>query len=110
MLEFKAFDSSGHCLKETKLYSIGGGFIVSQEMAEDSRIKKPVVSHPYNSAASSWKFVRVITWALQNSWWQMNVFGRTPQEVREGILALWQVMDESIERGCRREIDYYLAV
>ncbi len=32
-----------------------------------------------------------------------KAFGRTPEEVREDLLALWQVMRACVTRGCTRE-------
>jgi L-serine dehydratase len=106
-MEFKAFDASGTCFKSAKLYSVGGGFIVSQEDLAAESCAQETRDFPYafDSAAALMALcarhelsIADLMRANERQW-------RTLDEVRAGILKIWRVMDESIERGCRREVD-----
>jgi L-serine dehydratase len=107
-MEFRAYDAADRLISALKLYSIGGGFIVSEEeMAKDSRIQDPhEFPYPYSDAASLMALCKQHNLTIPQVMMANECVWRSEDEVRAGILRLWQVMDESIERGCRREVDY----
>jgi L-serine dehydratase len=104
---FKAFDEANLLLAEQALYSIGGGFIVSEkEMSEDTRPQDPhVFPYPYRNAVELMELCETNQLSIPQIMMANECVLRSEQDVRKGILHLWQVMDESIERGCRRERD-----
>src|SRR5918992_2244122 len=78
----------------------------ARDDAGHDRIKPDdtVLPHPFGTAAE------LLEWTgktgLSISSVMMNnerAFGRSPAEVRSGLLELWQVMRESVTRGCARE-------
>ena len=56
-MRFTAFDASGAALLTRVYYSVGGGFIVSEEVAQDGSTQKvlapdvTVLTHPFHSGA-----------------------------------------------------------
>lgn len=100
---FKAFDVDNKLIKEMTLYSVGGGFIVSEN---EEQYEEDVVSrsfpYPFETAAELAtlclkhdKTIAEIAMANECVW-------RDEADVRAGVLNIWSVMDDSIHRGCNR--------
>lgn len=106
-MEFKALNASGEYVAHQKLYSIGGGFIVSEEeMAKDVRHhEERSFPYPYDSADALMKLCSQHNMTISQIMMANERVWRPEAEVRSGILKIWEVMNDSIERGCRREID-----
>ena len=97
-LKFCAYDEGGHDLLEATYYSVGGGFVVKEgeESLEDPiRLPFPVqtarelMQHCLGEGSCIWEIV------LENekAW-------RKPAQVKEDLLAVWEVMKQSMYRGC----------
>ncbi|WP_030169637.1 L-serine ammonia-lyase [Spirillospora albida] len=105
-MRFTAFDASGEELRSRVYYSVGGGFVVDETAAGADRIKPDdtVLPHRFDSAAElldrcAETGLSISALMLENE----RAFGRTPEEIRAGLLELWQVMRASVTRGCTRE-------
>ncbi|MDL4821956.1 L-serine ammonia-lyase [Actinomadura opuntiae] len=105
-MRFTAFDASGDELRSKVYYSVGGGFIVDENATGADRIKPDdtVLPHRFDTAAELLDRCRetglsVSALMLENE----KAFGRTEQEIRAGLLTLWQVMRACVTRGCTRE-------
>jgi L-serine dehydratase len=104
-MRFTARDASGQELLECVYYSIGGGFVVDEAEAAEDRLTEDntQLPFPYRSgddllrmAAESGKSVSEMTLANELSW-------RSEAEIRSGLLRIWEVMQQCVERGCRQE-------
>jgi L-serine dehydratase len=113
-MRFSAFDSGGGLLLEQIFFSIGGGFIVSaaelggeQTAAGDAR----GVPYPFHSAQellerAAAANITISQLMLANEC-ALAESGRgaiaAEEEVRKGILRIWQVMRECTQRGIESE-------
>ncbi|TYK52936.1 L-serine ammonia-lyase [Actinomadura decatromicini] len=105
-MRFTALDADGNELRSKVYYSVGGGFILDETATGADRIKPDdtVLPHPFDTAADLLDRCRetglsVSALMLENE----RAFGRTPDEIRAGLLELWAVMAACVERGCTRE-------
>lgn len=103
-LIFEAKDVDGKLVLEKKYYSIGGGFVVSEDETEQSESEESDnVPHLYNSAKEllnigeqEGKSIAEIAWANELSF-------ANEDNIRRNIHKIWAVMNECIERGLRRD-------
>jgi L-serine dehydratase len=104
-MRFTARDAAGQALVECDYYSIGGGFVVDDTEAAGDRLTSDDtrLPFPYGSgdellqmAAASGKSVSQMTLANELCW-------RSEAEIRAGLLRIWEVMQQCVERGCRQE-------
>ncbi len=103
-MRFSAFDSAGAALDERVYYSIGGGFVVTQDQAGQNRLVKDEtpLPHPFRSAEDllreGGRHGRRI-WELMLA---NETVWRRPEEVRARLLEIWAAMRACVERGCRQ--------
>jgi len=104
-MRFTAYDEQGSELQTRLYYSVGGGFVVDESASDgDVVVDDPTkVRYPFSTAEELLAQCRehglsisALMLANEQAW-------RTESEVREGLLALWKVMQSSIDRGCRAE-------
>jgi L-serine dehydratase len=100
-MRFTAFSSTGEQLRERDYYSVGGGFVVSDDEAASDRIVKDETPLPYafssgdellHLCASNDLRIADIMLANEQAW-------RSEQEVRAGLLNIWAAMQSCILRG-----------
>jgi L-serine dehydratase len=104
-MRFTVFDSTDAEIYTKQFYSIGGGFVVGDERAEnDQLIQDPVsVEYPFFScdelleiARETGKSIAEIVLANEQAW-------RTTAEIEVGLKTIQQTMNACIERGLRTE-------
>ena len=108
-MRFIAFDAGGAEVANRVYYSVGGGFVVSDEVAADgSRLKviapdTTVLAHPFHSGAELLERTaqRGITIAMlmrenERHW-------RSDPEIDAGLLRIWRAMQDCVSRGCRTD-------
>ncbi|GAA0578985.1 L-serine ammonia-lyase [Actinomadura livida] len=105
-MRFTALDAAGDELRARVYYSVGGGFVVDETATGADRIKSDdtVLPHPFDTGTGLLERCRetglsVSALMMENE----EAFGRTPREIREALLGLWDVMKACVTRGCARE-------
>src|SRR3569833_401264 len=105
-MRFTAYDASGSELRQKVFYSVGGGFVVDEDATGADRIKPDdtVVPYPFSSGAdllglTAETGLSIPALMMANE----RAFGRDEASIRAGLLELWQVMRESVSRGCTNE-------
>ncbi|GII01194.1 L-serine ammonia-lyase [Planobispora takensis] len=105
-MRFTAFDEAGEILRQKVYYSVGGGFVVDENATGADRIKADdtVLPHHFTTAAELLAHchetgLSISGLMLENE----KAFGRTEAEIRSGLLHLWQVMTECVNRGIAKE-------
>jgi L-serine dehydratase len=102
-MTFRAVDAEGAELERREYYSVGGGFVLDEDEAGNPVIVEDgtPVRYPFSTgqellahARDSGLRISDIVLANELSW-------RTEAEVREGLLHIWSVMQECVERGIR---------
>ena len=99
-MRFTALASNSSVLREEDYYSIGGGFIVRGDESEASEVSAHAEPpYPFTSGAEMLAKCREnglelyeLVLANERTW-------RSEDEVRVGLLSLWKVMQQCVERG-----------
>ena len=108
-MTFSAFDATGALLGMHTYYSVGGGFVVSEEAAEDgARHGKiapdtTVLPYPFHSADALLAIARANKCSIADIMRANERHWRTDAEIDAGLLRIWNVMQDCVERGCRAE-------
>lgn len=102
-IRFQAFGSQAQVLFEQTYFSIGGGFVINadefaagQPTGEDSN-RFP---HPFRSADELLAICQAEQISIADVVDRNERVLRSPQEIEEGLNAIWQVMLECIQAGC----------
>ena len=102
-MRFAAFDAEGNELASRDYYSVGGGFVVNHDEAADDRIVADTtkVKYPFQSGdellarcEESGLPIAGVILANEQAW-------RSEKEIRDGLLTLWQAMQDCVARGMR---------
>lgn len=108
-LRFTAFDAGGEELASRVYYSVGGGFVVSDEVAADGAKQKviapdtTVLPHPFRSGDELLQRCREMGGPIAAVMRANERHWRTDAEIDAGLLKIWRVMQDCVERGCRTE-------
>lgn len=109
-MRFRAKDSRGKEIASRIYYSVGGGFVVDHEDCNDKQrettTNKPqasLVPYPFTKAKEllahcvrEGKEIWEIVMDNERTW-------RRDEEIRRGILRIWNVMQACVNRGCQQE-------
>ncbi|WP_046114771.1 L-serine ammonia-lyase [Aquincola tertiaricarbonis] len=108
-MRFTAFDAAGAEIANRVYYSVGGGFIVSDEVAADGSKHKVIAPDttalplPFSSGAELLQVcareglsIAGVMRANERHW-------RTDAEIDAGLLNIWAVMQACVQRGCRTD-------
>lgn len=104
-----AYDAEGHELANRCYYSVGGGFIVTDEVAEDGQRQKviaqdtTVLPHPFHSGEDLLNLTRNLRCSIADVMRRNERFWRTDAEIDAGLMRIWKVMQDCVARGCRTE-------
>ncbi|SFU89550.1 L-serine ammonia-lyase [Polaromonas sp. YR568] len=108
-MTFSAFNSSDELLCSYTYYSVGGGFVVSEEVADDGSRHKTiapdttVLPHPFHSGDELLAIANVNQCSIAEIMRRNERFWRTDDEIDRGLLNIWSVMQDCVARGCRAE-------
>jgi L-serine dehydratase len=112
-LRFTAFDAAGAELASRVYYSVGGGFVVSEEVAADGQKQKVIapdttlLPHPFHSGDELLLRCRELDGGSGGSIAQVvrhnERHWRSDADIDAGLLKIWRVMQDRVERGCRSD-------
>lgn len=105
-MRFCAYDAKGKELLLQVWYSVGGGFIVDHETAsKDKHLGEDnhKLPYPFKTADELLRIgrknhlsIRAIIMENEKTW-------KTEEEIKKGLLHIWNVMKKCVERGCKQE-------
>jgi L-serine dehydratase len=104
-VRFTAFDAAGNVLRSGTYFSIGGGFIVAdgEEALPAAATAGKALPYPFASAAELLQMAAEAGLSI----WELMLANesslRSREQVREGILHIWSVMQGCIDRGMTTE-------
>ncbi|WP_371545684.1 L-serine ammonia-lyase [Streptomyces sp. NBC_00554] len=100
-----AYDSSGELVLEKTYYSVGGGFVVDDDAVGEDRIKldDTVLKYPFRTGDELLRLTRETGLSISALMLENERAWRTEEEIREGLLAIWRVMQACTSRGMSRE-------
>ncbi|MCC7255321.1 MAG: L-serine ammonia-lyase [Dokdonella sp.] len=102
-MRFSAYDAQDQELASRDYYSVGGGFVVNHDEAAGDRIVADTTTqmHPFHSGdellaicAASGKTIAQVMLDNETAW-------RSREDVRTGLLRIWQAMQSGVARGIR---------
>jgi L-serine dehydratase len=108
-LRFDALDAQGAELAARTYYSVGGGFVVSEEVAADGSAHKriapdaTVLPHPFRSGEELLALTSTTGLTIAQVMRANETHWRTDAEIDAGLRAIWQAMQQCVERGLRSE-------
>ena len=108
-MTFEAFATDGRMLVESTYYSVGGGFVLSQEAADNthrqSRIAPDttVLPLPFHSGAELLALTAQHGLSIAQVMWRNERHWRTDAQIIAELHALWEVMQDCVRRGCATE-------
>jgi L-serine dehydratase len=100
---FAAIDGTGHTLLEREYYSVGGGFVLDQDEAgRPVLVEDPTpVRYPFTTADQLLQHAAETRLSISEIMLANELSWRSEDEVRSGLLHIWSVMQECVERGSR---------
>jgi L-serine dehydratase len=105
-MRFTALDAAGAELLTRVYYSVGGGFIVSDEVAQDGLKQKviapdaTVLAHPFHSGADLLMLTKQQGCNIAELVRRNEHHWRSNAEIDAGLLQIWAVMQACVLRGC----------
>ncbi|CAN5796238.1 L-serine ammonia-lyase [soil metagenome] len=108
-MRFTAFDAAGAELLARVYYSVGGGFVVSDEVAQDGSRQKviapdtTVLAHPFHSGAELLALSVEHGCSIAELMRRNERHWRTDAEIDAGLLTIWDVMQACVVRGCKTD-------
>ena len=108
-MRFVALDAAGTELANRGYYSVGGGFIVSDEVAADGSRQKviapdaTVLPLPFTSGDALLVLAQQNGLSIAQIMRRNEQHWRTDAEIDTGLMRIWQVMQDCVKRGCRTE-------
>jgi L-serine dehydratase len=100
-----AYDASGAELLTKTYYSVGGGFVVDEDAVGADRIKldDTVLKYPFRTGDELLRLTEETGLSISALMLENERAWRTEQEIREGLLEIWQVMRDCVARGLSQE-------
>ena len=100
-----AFDASGATLLEKTYYSVGGGFVISQDAQGQPALVPDPQPLPYPFSSGDELLLRCGESGLSIAqlMWHNELAWRDAEAVRAGLLRIWNVMQACVQRGIATE-------
>jgi L-serine dehydratase len=108
-VRFSAFDGAGAMLDERRYFSVGGGFVVSQEEADAPAGSVRIVEdrrdlpHPFASGDELLALAQRSGLSIASLLRENERAWRGDAEIDAGLDAIWSAMKSCVERGCRTD-------
>jgi L-serine dehydratase len=104
-MRFTAFDAAGAELSNRVYYSVGGGFVVSDEVAADGSKQKviapdtTVLPHPFHSGDELLAQAKSLGVPIAEVMRRNERHWRSDDETQAGLMKIWDVMQACVKRG-----------
>ncbi|MCX5261059.1 UNVERIFIED_CONTAM: L-serine dehydratase [Streptomyces canus] len=100
-----AYDASGAELMSKTYYSVGGGFVVDEDAVGADRIKldDTVLKYPFRTGDELLRLTKETGLSISALMLENERAWRTEDEIRTGLLEIWEVMRACVRRGMTRE-------
>jgi L-serine dehydratase len=100
-----AYDASGAELLTKTYYSVGGGFVVDEDAVGADRIKldDTVLKYPFRTGDELLRLAEETGLSISALMLENERAWRSEEEIREGLLEIWQVMRDCVARGLSQE-------
>ena len=108
-MRFTARDAGGAAVAERVFYSVGGGFVITEEAAADGLAQKriapdtTVLEFPFHSGDELLEHCKREGLSIAGIMRRNERHWRSDQEIDSGLLRIWDVMQACVKRGCAVE-------
>lgn len=102
-MRFHAYTSDKKNVLSKVYYSIGGGFIATEEDFEQPNTSSTPIPYPFSTAAELLEHCQSQQLSIAKIMLANELTWRSQTEIESGILNIAQVMSECIDNGCRHE-------
>ena len=102
-MRFSAFDDATDLLLSQIYYSIGGGFIVTEEQFTTSKEDEITLPYPFSTSAELLHHCKENNLTIAQVMMKNELIWRDETQIHEGILNLARVMNACIDHGCKHE-------
>ncbi|WP_454784122.1 L-serine ammonia-lyase [Legionella sp. WA2024007413] len=102
-MRFSAFDAHDNVLIEQVYYSIGGGFITTEEDFSKATEDTNPPPYPFSTATQLLELCQKNNLSIAELMLLNEKTWRSVDEIHSGILAIAKVMDDCITNGCQHE-------
>ncbi|MFI6762770.1 L-serine ammonia-lyase [Micromonospora sp. NPDC050417] len=104
-MTFTSYDETGEVVRGRTYYSVGGGFVVDEAAAGADRIiADPTrVPYPFTTGAELLRVTDETGLSISGVMFANERARRGADEIRTGLLEIWRVMQECVERGSHRD-------
>jgi L-serine dehydratase len=108
-MRFVAFDATGKEIANRVYYSVGGGFILSDEVAADGTRQKVIAPNatvlplPFTSGDALLEMAQQHRLSIAQIMRRNERHWRSDAEIDAGLLRIWQVMQDCVRRGCQTD-------
>ena len=108
-MRFAAFDSSGSEIASQIYYSVGGGFIVSDTVANDGSLQKQIVPDAtvlpfaFRSGDALLAMAREHGLSIAQIMRRNEQYWRSDSDIDAGLDRIWLAMQDCVRRGCAAE-------
>ncbi|MEV0329647.1 L-serine ammonia-lyase [Micromonospora echinospora] len=104
-MTFTGYDADGGELRTRTYYSVGGGFVVDEAAAGADRIRPDTtpVRYPFATGVELLEVTTATGLSISEVMLANELSWRSEAEVRAGLLEIWRVMRECVDRGCARD-------
>jgi len=103
-MKFHAYDADGASLREARYLSVGGGFVVTagapntQVLAAGKQLP-----HPFRTGRAMLDMAHASGKSIARLMLENELTWRPENEVTDGLLHIWDVMQQCVARGCRTD-------
>ncbi|UCM90624.1 L-serine ammonia-lyase [Streptomyces marincola] len=104
-MTLRAADEGGRTLLHKTYYSVGGGFVVDEDAVGSDRIRldDTELPHPFRTGDELLRLTRETGLSVSGLMLENERAWRPEPEIRAGLLRVWRVMADCVDRGLRTE-------
>lgn len=106
-MKFEVKDDAGTVLHSATFFSVGGGFIVREgeedAAAEELESSKEQLPYPFRTAVELLRHCADTGLGISDIMMLNEKVSRSEEEIREGLLHIWNVMEECKDNSLKRE-------
>ncbi|GJH07870.1 L-serine ammonia-lyase [Caballeronia novacaledonica] len=100
-MKLYAFDVNGALLREATYLSVGGGFVVTAGAANTAVLTAHEhLPYPFHTGDELMKMCAESGKSIAQLMWENERVWRSEDEIRAGLLRIWDVMQDCVARGC----------
>lgn len=105
-LQFIAFDQHGSKLFSNIYYSVGGGFVVDETAAQHDVIHaddSTMLPYSFKTMGELLRVCKDREMSISQLMMENEKVWHSENEIRQGLLEIWQVMQQCIQSGCEND-------